>query len=102
MKRFSWENHSEMVKGFHEDIVISSFPPKHMTIEVFHEKLRRSEEHGLPAYMRELQRTYDEGKDGMFIWEIEGEVVGWSWLRLHENEFFEEGVYGEINESYVP
>ena len=38
--------------------------------------------------MRELRKAYDEGKDGMFIWEEDDEVVGWSWLRLHENEFF--------------
>jgi hypothetical protein len=48
--------------------------------------------------MRGLRKAYDEGKDGMFIWEIEGEVVGWSWLKVYENEFFKEGVYGEINE----
>ena len=101
MKRFSWKRHSEIVKVFHEDIVVSSFPPEHMSIEIYRQKLRRSEKYGLPAYMRELRKAYDEGKDGMFIWKIAGEVVSWSWLKVHENEFFKEGVYGEINEIYV-
>jgi len=101
MKRFSWGHHSEIVKGFHEDIVVSSFPSKHMSMEIYRQKLRRSEKHGLPAYMRGLRKAYDEGKDGMFIWEVESEIVGWSWLKVHENEFFKEGVYGEINEIYV-
>ncbi len=37
----------------------------------------------------------------MFIWEMDGEAVGWSWLKVHENEFFPEGVYGEICEIYI-
>jgi len=55
----------------------------------------------LPAYMDTLKRAYNEGKDGLFIWEIGDEVVGWSWLKVHKNEFFKEGGYGEINEIYV-
>jgi ribosomal protein S18 acetylase RimI-like enzyme len=51
--------------------------------------------------MHGLRKACDEGKDGMFVWEIADEVVGWSWLKVHENEFFKEGVYGEINEIYV-
>jgi GNAT superfamily N-acetyltransferase len=100
-KRFSWKRHSEIVKGFHEDIIFSSFQPKHMSMEMYRQKLRSSEQHGLPVYTRGLRKAYDEGKDGMFIWEVEGEVVGWSWLKVYENEFFKEGVYGEINEVYV-
>ena len=101
VKRFSWKHHSEIVKGFHEDIVVSSFPPKHMSMEKYLQLLRRSEKHGLPAYMRVLRKAYDEEQDGMFIWELDSEVVGWSWLKVHENEFFKEGAYGEINEIYV-
>lgn len=100
-KKFSWKHHSETVKGFHEDIIVSNFQPKHMSMETHRQKLRSPEKHGLPVYMRGLRKAYDEGKDGMFIWEIEGEVVGWSWLKVYENEFFKEGVYGEINEVYV-
>jgi len=92
MKRFSWKRHFEIIKGFHEDIVVSSFTPKHMSMETYREKLRRSGKHGLPAYMCGLRRAYDEGKDGMFVWEIAGEIVGWSWLKVHENEFFKGGV----------
>ncbi|MBO3808657.1 MAG: hypothetical protein FGF50_03590 [Candidatus Brockarchaeota archaeon] len=36
----------------------------------------------------------------MFTWKL-GEAFGWSWLKIHENEFFEEGAYGEANEIYV-
>jgi len=81
VKKFCWEVHSEIVKDFHEDIVVESFPPKHMSMEEYRRKLRSSEAHGLPVYMRELRRSYDEGKDGMFIWEIKDEVVGWLWLK---------------------
>ena len=70
-------------------------------METYRQLLRSSEKHGLPAYMRVLRKAYDEGKDGMFIWELDGEVVGWSWLKVHENEFFKEGAYGEISEIYV-
>ena len=63
--------------------------------------LRSSEKNGLPAYMRTLKVAYEEGKDGMFIWELKGKIVGWSWLRIYENEFFKEGAYGEINEIYI-
>lgn len=101
MKRFSWKHHSEIVKGFHEELIVISFPPKHMSMEKYRQKIRISEKYGLPAYMRVLRKAYDEGKDGMFVWEIAGEVVGWSWLKAHENEFFKEGVYGEIKEIYV-
>ena len=51
--------------------------------------------------MRTLKAAYEEGKDGMFIWELKGKIVGWSWLRIYENEFFKEGAYGEINEIYI-
>lgn len=51
--------------------------------------------------MKGLRKAYDEGEDGMFIWEIKDNVVGWSWLKIHENEFFKEGAYGEVNEIYV-
>jgi len=101
IKSFSWKCHSEIVKGFHEEIVVSSFPSKHMSMETYRQKLRRSEKHGLPVYTRGLRKAYDDGKDGMFVWELASEVVGWSWLKVHENEFFKEGVYGEINEIYV-
>lgn len=50
--------------------------------------------------MRILRKAYEEGKDGMFTWKL-GEAFGWSWLKIHENEFFEEGAYGEANEIYV-
>lgn len=101
MKKFSWKQHSEIVQGFHEDIIVSSIQPEHMTTETYLQLLRSSQKHGLPAYMRGLRKASDEGKDGMFIWEINGEDVGWSWLKVHENEFFKEGAYGEINELYV-
>lgn len=101
VERFSWERHSEIVKGFHEDILISNIQPKHMSTETYLQLLRGSESHGLPAYMRGLREACEAGEDGMFIWRIEEEVVGWSWLRVYENEFFEEGIYGEINEIYV-
>lgn len=101
VKKFSWISHSEIVKGFHEDIVVSSFQPEYMSMETYLQLLRRSEKHGLPAYMHSLREAYDEGKDGMFIWMIDSEIVGWSWLKIYENEFFKEGVYGEINEIYI-
>jgi ribosomal-protein-alanine N-acetyltransferase len=37
----------------------------------------------------------------MFVWENGKDVVGWSWLKVHENEFFREGVFGEVNEIYI-
>jgi len=72
-----------------------------MTEQEFKVLLRTSEKHGLPAYMRVLREAYDKGKDGMFIWEVEGQVVGWSWLKVYQNEFFKEGAYGGIYEIYV-
>jgi len=90
-----------MVRNFHEDIIVSNIKPRHMSRETYLNLFRRSEKHGLPAYMRVLRKAYGDGKDGMFIWEVEGEAVGWSWLKIHENEFFEEGAYGEVNEIYV-
>lgn len=101
VKSFSWEHHSEIVRGFHEDIVVNNIQPKHMSMETYLQLLRSSEKHGLPAYMHELRKAHNEGKDGTFIWEMSGEIVGWSWLKVHENEFFREGAYGEINEIYV-
>lgn len=101
MRNFHWKHDSELIKQFHEDIVVSSFPPKDMSEQTYRQKLRLSKKHGLPAYIKELRRAYEEGKDGMFIWEIKGTVVGWSWLKIHENEFFKEGAYGEVNEIYV-
>ncbi|MGD2201274.1 MAG: GNAT family N-acetyltransferase [Candidatus Bathyarchaeota archaeon] len=100
-REFDWERHSDIVKGFHEDIVTSSFLPRHMLFEDYLRLLRSSEEHGLPAYMRGLRQAHEERKDGMFVWEREGETVGWSWLKVHENEFFREGIFGEVNEIYV-
>ena len=101
IRRFYWKSDSELVKQFHENIVVTSFPPKDMSEETYRQKLRLSKKRGLPAYMQGLRKAYDEGKDGMFIWEIKGNVVGWSWLKIHENEFFKEGGYGEVIEIYV-
>ncbi len=101
LRHFSWDLHSEIVKTFHEDIVVSNIRPEHITEQEFKVLLRTSEKHGLPAYMRALREAYDKGEDGMFIWEVEGRVIGWSWLKVYQNEFFKEGVYGEINEIYV-
>jgi len=75
MRQFSWERDSELVSLFHEDIVISSFPPRDMTVKAYRQRLRTSREHGLPAYMDTLKRAYNEGKDGMFILEIGDEAV---------------------------
>jgi GNAT superfamily N-acetyltransferase len=72
-----------------------------MPMKAYLQLFRRSEKNGSPAYLRSLKKAYDEGKDGMFIWEIDGKVVGWSWLKIHENEFFKEGAFGELNEIYV-
>lgn len=101
MKRFSWKNHSELIKKFHEDIILTNIRPKHLSEEAYLQLLRSSEKNGLPAYMRMLKEAYEEGKDGMFVCEIDSEIVGWSWLRIHENEFFKEGAYGELNEIYI-
>ena len=101
VKRFSWKNHSELVKKFHEDIILSNIGPEHLSREAYLQLLRSSEKNGLPAYMRTLKAAYEKGKDGMFIWELKGKIVGWSWLRIYENEFFKEGAYGEINEIYI-
>ena len=51
--------------------------------------------------MRMLKAAYEEGKDSVFIWKLEGKIVGWSWLKIYENKFFKEGAYGEINEIYI-
>ena len=101
ISEFDWGLHSELVKGFHEDLVLLSFPHGHMPREDFLELFRSSDKDGLPAYTRVLREAYDEGVDGMFVWEMDGEAVGWSWLRVHENEFFPEGVYGEICEIHI-
>jgi len=101
MKRFLWKNHSEVVKKFHEDIILSNIRPKHLSKEAYLQLLRSSEKDGLPAYMRMLKKAYEEGKDGMFVWEIDSKIVGWSWLQIHENKFFKEGAYGELNEIYI-
>jgi len=101
MKKFSWKRHSTLVENFHEDIIVSYLRPSHMSMEAYLQLFRRSEKNGSPAYMRSLKKAYDEDKDGMFVWEIRGKVVGWSWLRVRENEFFKEGAFGELNEIYV-
>ncbi len=101
ISKFDWGLHSELVKGFHEDLKLTSFPHGHMPQEDFLELFRSSEGDGLPASTRVLREAYDRGDDGMFVWDMDGEAVGWSWLRVHENEFFSEGVYGEICEIYI-
>ena len=98
---FSWDSHAEIVRAFHEDIIVSNIRPEHLCLEEYLRLLRASEKDGLPAYMRGLREACEEGVDGMFIWETEGRVVEWSWLKVHENEFFREGAYGEVNEIYV-
>jgi len=101
MEEFSWKSHSETVKRFHEDIVVSNIKPEHMSMRAYLQLFRSSREHGLPAYARSLRKAYDERKDGMLIWRMGDKVVGWSWLQIHENEFFKEGAYGELNEIYI-
>lgn len=101
MSEFDWSLYSELVKGFNEDLVLLSFPHEHMPREEFLKLFRSSEKDGLPAYTRVLREACDEGEDGMFVWETDDEAVGWSWLRVHENEFFPDGVYGEIYKIYI-
>lgn len=100
-RRFSWRDHSRLIVRFHEDIMISNTGPRYMSKDQYLKSLRRSKEDGSPVYITGLRSEYMAGKDGMFVWEISGEVVAWSWLKIHRNEFFQGGSYGEINEIYV-
>lgn len=101
MKRFSWRKHSHLVQGFHEEIILWNIRPQHLSKEAHLQLLRSSKTEGIPAYMRMLKEAYDEGRDGMFVWEMDNRIAGWSWLRVHENEFFKEGAYGELHEIYL-
>ncbi len=46
LSEFDWELHSELVKSFHEDLVLLSFPHGHMPREDFLELFRSSEKDG--------------------------------------------------------
>ena len=48
LRHFSWDLHSEIVKTFHEDIVVSNIRPEHITEQEFKVLLRTSR--GSTAY----------------------------------------------------
>lgn len=88
LRRFNWFRDAEVVYSFQEDTFSVNFPDFIMT--------RRFE----TAFRNDLRRATNDRNHGVFVVEIEGEVVGFLWVAIFSNTWTGER-YGYINNIYV-